>query len=780
MFCACYGNRFSVPLSLCIDTELPAGLFANMGTLNPDLLSKDMDAVLNDAVEMRAKFNQKSVQPELVLLALLKRPDTAARRLLAVFADQRGVDLNKLERQVELALQSRRDPDGNLDFIARGNRKIALSRQTIIMLDDALSIANSMHEVRIDTDHALAVLAEPSVSSSGLLRQVGITPKAIKDIQSDSSQVVPIKRSSGTTQDFVASARRGNMRPVYYREALLRDMIHMLSQAVNRHIILIGPDGVGKRTLAYSLALLMAEGKGPVGLSSLVQVDEVALLDNEQQAIRAGLSKAAGGILFIAHLHRFFGGPIKAEFSKATPLIQKAFLADDPVIISSTTELEYNQRLAGVSAIAENSQILRVPEPSVEETIEILRILKPHLEADYGVPIEDDALRVASNLSRRYMSAMPLPRSAEHLLHRSAAMVNVSKQQHFAFKQEPSGNSEVLDVEDVTLAASQMTGVPVSKLGEDERLRYARMVEHLQERIIGQDQAVMVVSRAIKTARVGLKDPRRPIGAFMFLGPTGVGKTELARVLAEFMFGSEDAMLPLDMSEFKDESSINRLIGSPTGYIGSEEGGQLTERVRQQPYIIVLFDEVEKAHPRVLDILLQVIEEGRLTDGRGVTTRFSETVIILTSNIGSEHLSVPLLTDEIKESVMEEVREFLRPEFINRLDEVVMFNALDDDSLARIMRLLLKKEAKMAEERGLSLNFTDAAINYLLSLNDEPQYGARPLRRIIRRSVREPLADFLLRANPPAGTEVRISTNRKRNGGLKFAAIVDGKEVAVD
>lgn len=739
-----------------------------------------MDAALNDAVEMRAKFNQKSVQPELVLLALLKRPDTAARRLLAVFTDQRGVDLSKLERQVELALQSRRDPDGNLDFIARGNRKVALSRQTIIMLDDALSIANSMHEVRIDTDHALAVLAEPSVSSSGLLRQVGITPKAIKDIQSDSSQVVPIKRSSGTTQDFVASARRGNMRPVYYREALLRDMIHMLSQAVNRHIILIGPDGVGKRTLAYSLALLMAEGKGPVGLSSLVQVDEVALLDNEQQAIRAGLSKAAGGILFVAHLHRFFGGPIKAEFSKATPLIQKAFLADDPVIISSTTEIEYNQRLAGVSAIAENSQILRVPEPSVEETIEILRILKPHLEADYGIPIEDDALRVASNLARRYMSSMPLPRSAEHLLHRSAAMVNVSKQQHFAFKQESTGNSEVLDVEDVTLAASQMTGVPVSKLGEDERLRYARMVEHLQERIIGQDEAVMVVSRAIKTARVGLKDARRPIGAFMFLGPTGVGKTELARVLAEFMFGSEDAMLPLDMSEFKDESSINRLIGSPTGYIGSEEGGQLTERVRQQPYIIVLFDEVEKAHPRVLDILLQVIEEGRLTDGRGVTTRFSETVIILTSNIGSEHLSVPLLTDEIKESVMEEVREFLRPEFINRLDEVVMFNALDDDSLGKIMRLLLKKEAKMAEERGLSLNFTDAAINYLLSLNDEPEYGARPLRRIIRRSVREPLADFLLRSNPPSGTEVRISTNRKRNGGLKFAAIVDGKEVAVE
>jgi ATP-dependent Clp protease ATP-binding subunit ClpA len=306
------------------------------------------------------------------------------------------------------------------------------------------------------------------------------------------------------------------------------------------------------------------------------------------------------------------------------------------------------------------------------------------------------------------------------------------------------------------------------------------MVEHLQERIIGQDEAVLVVSRAIKTARVGLKDPKRPIGAFLFLGPTGVGKTELARVLAEFMFGSEDAMLPLDMSEFKDESSINRLIGSPTGYVGSEDGGQLTEKVRQQPYIIVLFDEVEKAHPRIMDVLLQVFEEGRLTDGRGVTTRFSETVVILTSNIGSEHLAVPYLNEEIKDAVMEEVRGYMRPEFINRLDEVVMFNALGEDDLEKIMRLLLKKESRLAEERGLRISFSDTAIKYLLSLNDEPGYGARPLQRIIRRSVREPLADFLLRTNPPAGTEVKITTSRKKENGLKFAAMVDGKEVTLD
>ncbi|HLV36297.1 MAG TPA: AAA family ATPase, partial [Spirillospora sp.] len=315
------------------------------------------------------------------------------------------------------------------------------------------------------------------------------------------------------------------------------------------------------------------------------------------------------------------------------------------------------------------------------------------------------------------------------------------------------------------------------KLGADERLRYASMVEHIKERLIGQDEAVLAVSRAIKTARVGLKDPRRPIGAFLFLGPTGVGKTELARALAEFMFGDEDAMLPLDMSEFQDESSLNRLIGSPTGYIGSEEGGQLTERVRQQPYIIVLFDEVEKAHPRVLDILLQMIEEGRLTDGRGNTTRFTETVIILTSNLGSQELAVPVITDEVRENTMEEVRSFFRPEFLNRLDEVIMFSALTPEDLMNILKLMLKKEDKLARERGLQLEFSDEATEWLMAQYDQPEYGARPLQRIIRRFVREPLADFLLRANPPAGTQVRIDADES---GLTFAAFAeDGKEYSL-
>ncbi len=743
-----------------------------MGTMNPDLMSKDLNAVLNEAVALKSEFKKSNIMPELVLLALVRSKDTAAARLLSVFADSRGLDIERLERQVILAAETRRDQSGSLDFVARGNRQTTLSRQTIILLDEALSVANTMDEVRIDTDHVLAVMAESSISTSGLLRQYGITPKAITEIIAEYSMVR--RRPDGTTRNVVQEAKHGHMRAVYFREDLLRDVINILSQAVNRHIILIGEDGVGKRTLGYSLGLLMSQGKGPARLGSLVTVDETALLDNDQKAIRAGMSKAAGGILFIPHLHRFFGGPIKAQFTKSAPLIQKAFLADDPVIIGTTTEVEYAQRLAVMSAISENSQVVRVPEPSVEETIEMLKILRPHLEADYDLEMREEALELAARLAKRYLTATPLPRSAEHLLHRTAAMVSMSQQAHLAFRPDLSDN--VLDAEDITLAASQMTGVPVNKLGEDERVRYASMVEHVKERVIGQDEAVISVSRAIKTARVGLKDPKRPIGAFLFLGPTGVGKSELAKVLAEFMFGSEDAMLPLDMSEFKDESSLNRLLGSPSGYVDSEAGGQLTERVRQQPYIIVLFDEVEKAHPRIMDILLQVIEEGRLTDGRGNPVSFSETVIILTSNLGSTTLAVPVITDAVRDEAMEDVRTFFRPEFLNRLDEVIMFNALNDDALALILRLLLKKENRMAEERGLELSFSDAALAWMLAQNDQPEYGARPLRRIIRRSVREPLADFLLRANPPASTEVRIDAN---DAGLIFSAEVDGKEIKV-
>jgi ATP-dependent Clp protease ATP-binding subunit ClpA len=337
-------------------------------------------------------------------------------------------------------------------------------------------------------------------------------------------------------------------------------------------------------------------------------------------------------------------------------------------------------------------------------------------------------------------------------------------QPRLAFRPVTASDTQ-LDADDVTLAASLMTGIPVAKLGADERGRYAHMVEHLHRRIIGQDEAVLAVSRAVKTARVGLKDPRRPIGSFLFLGPTGVGKTELAKALAEFLFGDEEATVTLDMSEYQQEHTVNRLIGAPPGYVGYESGGQLTDAVRDRPYTVVLFDEVEKAHARVLDILLQVMEEGRLTDGQGRTASFSEAVIIMTSNLGSGYLVEPVLTDTARERVNRAVKATFRPEFLNRLDEIILFHPLSQEQLRLILGLMLNKESELLTARSVSLEVSEDARTWMLAQNDHPEWGARPLRRIIRRYLREPLADYLLTSAPKQGTTVRVDADEE---GLTF------------
>ena len=744
-------------------------------TLNPTLLASDFDAVLNDAARLQQEYRQSTLLPELILLALLRRKETLASRALAVFERSRGVELEQLERQVHLACANRRDPGGSLGFVTSSGRHVPLSRQSIILIDDALAAAGKHNEMRVDSAHILQMLASDSVSTSGLLRPHGITARTVTDVL---AALHPGDAASGSTnaRNHAGQEQDSPRSAVYEREELLRTMLNIITQAINRHLILVGPVGVGKRTLAASLGMLIERGEGPQGIHGFVRVAEADLLDDDLKAIRNALDKARGGILFLPNLQRFFGGPGKAQFTRSTALIQKTFLANNPVLIATASDSDWNARLAGELTVSEHSQMMRVPEPSVSETLEMLRRLRPQLELDYQLQIADEALSLAAGLAKRYLAATPLPRSAEGLLHRSAALVNMSKQTQLAYRPEPA-DSSTLDAEDIMLSASQMTGVPVNKLGEDERQRYASMVEHLRERLIGQDRAVLAVSRAIKTARVGLKEPHRPIGSFLFLGPTGVGKTELARTLAGFMFGSEGAMLALDMSEFKDEASLNRLLGSPSGYVDSAAGGQLTERVRQQPYLIVLFDEVEKAHPRVMDLLLQMIEEGRLTDGRGRSVSFSETVLILTSNLGSTVLATPVISEQIRAATMTQVHTWFRPELLNRLDEIVMFNALSQEDLGAILKLMLRREQDLARERGLQLEFSEAAMQWLQQQNDEPQYGARPLLRIIRRAVRVPLADFLLRAGPPATTTICIDADA---AGLTFVTIAaDGRQISL-
>ncbi len=725
-----------------------------MTILNPNLLSKGMTEAMNAAVPVMRAVNKRLLTPEILLLTFIRLPDCTAGRLLQRSADSRGFKLADLEREAEAGARSIAGRPADFDFVTSGGDKVALSMEMVVVLDEGKGIAQAADEVWIGTEHALGAMSQVGVSTSGLLQRYGITPTAMTGILADQALA-----KHTTTQDWVALAKQGQLTPVYYRQSLLRDLVSLLTLSGDRDVILVGPTGAGKRALVYSLALLVAEGKGPDGVKSVVEISERALLDNAPQAVQAGLRQAAGGVLFVPNIQRFLGG-YKAEFAQAEKSLQKAFLEESTIVIGTTTEADYNERMASISTVTDHAHVLHVPPATLDETVAILGTHKPRFESDYKLDVQSDALQVAASLAGRYLTAKPLPGAAMQLLHRACALVRMSEQTGLPFRPDVPADAR-LDADDVRLAVSLMTGVAVSKLGADERIKYAQMVEHLKARIAGQDEAVLVVSRAVKTARVGLKDPKRPIGSFLFLGPTGVGKTELAKALADFMFGSEDALLALDMTEYQQEDSLNRLIGAAPGYVGFEGGGQLTDRVRATPYTVVLFDECEKAHARILDVLLQIMEEGRLTDGQGRVASFAEAVVILTSNLGAQFLSDLSLGDSAHELAMQAVKGHFRPEFLNRLDEIVMFNALSPEALRLVLDLMLKKEAKLAEGRGLKLEVSEAARVWLLAQNDHPEWGARPLRRIIERHVRQPLADALLAADVKPGTVVKVDVGAK-------------------
>ncbi|MFO7679864.1 MAG: ATP-dependent Clp protease ATP-binding subunit [Chloroflexota bacterium] len=733
-----------------------------MDTLNPNIPSTELARLLTTAVSKMSAYHLTLLTPQLLLRVMLDDPNSAGHKILKQLQKERGFDWDNLVARVEQVTHLSKGRDAKFQFTDDFGKQTPLADEMLIVVDEGLTLAQSREELKVSSGHALAAMTQKNVTTYAVLQRLGVTFDAVSSLLAESGA-----DGSAIITDYVTEAQGGSAQAVYQRETLLQELISLLSLAQKRHVILVGAEGAGKRTLGYSLAQLLAEGKGPANLRSLVEINESALLENPLAAMRVGMRRASGGILLVPGIERFFADRLRAQFpEQVNRELHKAILGSDHVVIGTTTPAHFD-RLNNEPLIRQHTNRLDVPPATTTEATAMLLFHQQRLEQEYEIEVTREALETAVTLASQYIKTSALPAAAVQLADRACAIVRMVTQEHVANLPQVQADGR-LSPDDVMVAASQMTKIPINKLNQDERGKYANMVEHLHQRVIGQDEAILAISRAVKTARVGLRDAKRPIGSFLFLGPSGVGKTELAKALAEFMFGAEKAMLVLDMSEYQEEASVNRLIGAPPGYIGHDEGGQLTNFVRERPYTVVLFDEVEKAHNRVFDVLLQVLEEGRLTDSKGRLTTFSETVVIMTSNLGSRHMLVPVIGEVERELVLNQVNAFFRPEFLNRLDEIILFHQLAPDQLAIILDLMLKKEIGLAGNQGIELELTPKAKAWLLAQNDQPEYGARPLRRIIARHLREPLADFLLSEGSAAA------------GGGQTTILVDAGESGLD
>ncbi|KUN82511.1 Clp protease [Streptomyces bungoensis] len=603
-------------------------------------------------------------------------------------------------------------------------------------------------------------------------------------------------------RDLTEEARAGRLDPVIGRDEEVEQTIEVLSRRSKNNPVLIGDPGVGKTAVVEGIAQRIAAGDVPGTLAGkrLVSLDLAGMVAGTkyrgefEERLKNLLAEVREHsdelVLFLDEMHTVVGAGAGGEGAMdAGNMLKPALARGELHLIGATTVDEYRRHIEKDAALERRFAPILVGEPSVDDTIEILRGLRDRYEAHHQVRITDEAVVAAAELSDRYITSRFLPDKAIDLMDQAAARVRLRARTPLADAREvedriaalnrekdqavadeeyerakdlrdrirdaeaelaqagrPGEQAPKVTAEDIAQVVSRTTGIPVSQLTEEERERLLKLEEHLHERVVGQDEAITAVARAVRRARAGMSDPNRPVGSFLFLGPTGVGKTELARALAAALFGDESRMIRLDMSEFQERHTVSRLVGAPPGYVGHEEAGQLTEAVRRQPYAVLLLDEVEKAHPDVFNTLLQLLDDGRLTDGQGRTVDFKNTVVIMTSNIGADRILAAGTEDytKVRESVMPVLHDHFRPEFLNRIDEIIVFRGLDRAQLRRIVDLLLEHTRRRLRAQEISLEVTDAAADLLADIGHQPDFGARPLRRTIQREVDDRLADLLL------------------------------------
>jgi ATP-dependent Clp protease ATP-binding subunit ClpC len=682
---------------------------------------------------------------------------------------------------------------------------------------------------------AARVLANLNVSADKVLRQVmyllGEGPASVSSNASSSTGPVKTPALNDFGGDLTKLAREGKLDPVIGRENEIERVIQILSRRTKNNPCLIGEPGVGKTAIAEGLAQRIVENKVPeiltgkrvitLDISSIVAGSKYrGEFEERLKKVMDEIKIAGNVVLFIDELHTLIGAGAAEGAIDAANILKPVLARGELQCIGATTLDEYRKYIERDAALERRFQPITVGEPTKEQAISILKGLRDRYEAHHRVKITDEAIKAAVTLSDRYISDRFLPDKAIDLVDEAASKVRLKaftappnlkelegrmetlrkekeaavlgqefekaaifRDQEHKIKQKLEELKEawqnargleesVVSEEDIAQIVSSWTGVPVQKLAEEESARLLKLEEVLHERVIGQDEAVKAVSRAVRRARAGLKNPKRPIGSFIFLGPTGVGKTELARALAEALFGDEDANIRIDMSEYMEKHAVSRLVGAPPGYIGHDEGGQLTEAVRRKPYSVVLLDEIEKAHPEVFNILLQVLEDGRLTDTRGRTVDFRNTVIIMTSNVGANLIkreaTMGFVTanspendyQAMKQRVTEELKKAFRPEFLNRIDELIVFHSLDEQHMREIAELMLNGLTKRLAEQELKLEVTSEVKALISREGFDVLYGARPLRRAIQRLIEDPLAEEMLKGRFKPGATVHVSVEK--------------------
>jgi len=852
--------------------------------MNLNKYTEKAQEALVEAQNLAAEHNHSQIEPAHLLMALLRQEGGVAPEILSALGVSPAAVINELNNEL-----------GRLPRQYGASMRVGLAPAFDKLFKKAEEEAAKMRDEYVSTEHLLLALTSPAAGSvAGFLARHGVNAdriyQALMSIRG--SQRVTDQNPEGKYQalekygrDLTQLARQGKLDPVIGRDEEIRRVVQVLARRTKNNPVLIGEPGVGKTAIVEGLAGRIVRGDVPEGLKDkrVVALDLGALIAGAkyrgefEERLKAVLKEiaSAGGqiILFIDELHTVVGAGAAEGAMDASNMLKPMLARGELHAIGATTLDEYRKHIEKDPALERRFQPVYVGEPTVEDTISILRGLKERYETHHGVRIQDSALVAAAVLSHRYISGRFLPDKAIDLVDEAASRLRMEldsepielekisrrimqleieqqallketdqaskdrlaalqnelanlKEERTALEAHRRQEKEAIDAlrsikqqieqvkadiekaerdldlgqaaklrygdlpalekalkeqeeklqavqkdkrmlreevsaDDIAAIVAQWTGIPVSRLMESEVQKLLHMEERLRRRVVGQDEAIQVVANAVRRARAGLQDPRRPIGSFIFLGPTGVGKTELARALAEFLFDDEDAMIRIDMSEYQERHTVARLIGAPPGYVGYEEGGQLTEAVRRRPYAVILFDEIEKAHTEVFNVLLQLLDDGRLTDGQGRTVDFRNTVVIMTSNIGSQWIRDLGGQDEaqMRKLVLEALNEHFRPEFLNRIDEIIIFHALTKADLARIVDIQVGHLQKLLDERKITIVLTDAAKAHLADVGYDPVYGARPLKRAIQRELADPLARHILQGEFREGDAIRVDAN---------------------